>query len=106
MTHSVDGWSLALDFKVSPERREALWRFCDEMTEIVLAGGGKFYFAKDLVIGGKTMRAMLPPERREAFLQLKRELDPEMLLQTNLWRRVFEGDDVRTAPAFAAGEPP
>ncbi len=106
MTHSCDGWSLALDFKVTPERREALWHFCDEMTEVVLAGGGKFYFAKDLVIGGRTMRAMLPEHRREAFLRLKHEVDPELLLQTNLWRRVFEGEDVRTAPALAAGEAP
>ena len=99
MTHSCDGWSLALDFKVTPERREALWRFCDEMTEIVLAGGGKFYFAKDLVIGPRTMRAMFPEDRLEAFLRMKRELDPESILSTNLWRPVFEGEDARTAPA-------
>jgi FAD/FMN-containing dehydrogenase len=99
MTHSVDGWSLALDFKVVPERREALWRFCDEMTSIVLAGGGKFYFAKDLVIGKRAMTRMFPADRREAFLKLKREVDPEGLLQTNLWRRVFEGEDALTAPA-------
>ncbi len=99
LTHACDGWSLALDFKVTPETREALWRFCDEMTAIVLAGGGRFYFAKDLVIGRRTMEAMFPGDRLEAFRALKREVDPELLLQTNLWRRVFEGEDVRTAPA-------
>jgi len=89
MTHSNDGWSLALDFKVTPGGRAALWRMCDELTEIVLEGGGKFYFAKDLVIGHETMMRMFPTRNRAAFLALKRELDPECLLQTNLWRRVF-----------------
>jgi hypothetical protein len=69
------------------------------MTSIVLAGGGKFYFAKDLVIGKRAMTRMFPADRREAFLKLKREVDPEGLLQTNLWRRVFEGEDALTAPA-------
>ena len=99
MTHSLDGWSLALDLKVEPERREALWRFCDEMTQVVLEGGGKFYFAKDLVIGPRALQDMIPTERRDAFLALKRKVDPENLLQTNLWRRVFEGEDRLTAPA-------
>ena len=99
MTHSNDGWSLALDFKVTPESRADLWRLCDELTEIVLEAGGKFYFAKDLVIGHQAMLAMFPTEKREAFLALKRELDPEELLQTNLWRRIFTESDERTAPA-------
>jgi hypothetical protein len=32
---------------------------------------------------------MYPAERLAAFLELKRKLDPEELLQTDLWRRVF-----------------
>ncbi|MEO2237203.1 MAG: hypothetical protein ABGW95_03020, partial [Candidatus Poseidoniia archaeon] len=99
MTHSNDGWSLALDFKVTPANRTELWALCDELTEIVLAAGGKFYFAKDLVIGHQAMLSMFPTKKREAFLAMKRELDPEELLQTNLWRRIFTESDERTAPA-------
>lgn len=99
MTHSNDGWSLALDFHVEPGRRESLWRCCEELTRIVLDAGGKFYFAKDLVIGYQAMLRAFPTERREAFLALKRELDPEELLQTNLWRRVFTESERLTAPA-------
>ena len=99
MTHSNDGWSLALDFKVSPARRAELWALCDELTRIVLAAGGKFYFAKDLVIGHQAMRQSIPEPAREAFLALKRELDPDELLQTDLWRRVFHESDAYTAPA-------
>lgn len=89
LTHAVDGWSLALDYKVTPATRERLWRHCAELTRVVLAGGGRFYFAKDLVISGADTAAMFPPEKLAAFLALKRELDPRNLLETNLSRRVL-----------------
>jgi len=91
MTHGLDGWSLAMDFKVSPRRREALWRHCAALTEIVLAAGGRFYFAKDLVIGPRDAERAFPPQNLQRFLELKRTLDPGMLLQTNLYRRIFGG---------------
>jgi FAD/FMN-containing dehydrogenase len=99
MTHSNDGWSLALDLAVTPATRASLWACCDELTRIVLEAGGRFYFAKDLVLGHQAMLEAFPTPQREAFLALKRELDPEELLQTNLWRRVFRGRGGYTAPA-------
>jgi FAD/FMN-containing dehydrogenase len=89
LTHAVDGWSLALDYKVTPENRGWLWRHCAGLTRVVLEGGGRFYFAKDLVIGREDAKAMFPREKFEAFLALKRELDPRGLLETNLSRRVL-----------------
>ena len=99
MTHGLDGWSLALDFKVTPDGRRALWETCDRLTRIVLDAGGKFYFAKDLVIGYQAMLRSYPTKQRESFLALKRELDPDGLLETNLWRRVFREDERFTAPS-------
>ena len=89
LTHAVDGWSFALDFKVDPNRRKALWKLCEEMTEVVLAAGGKFYFAKDLVIGSRDVRRFFPAEQLSAFEALKAEVDPEGLLENNLTRRAF-----------------
>jgi FAD/FMN-containing dehydrogenase len=89
MTHAVDGWSLAQDFKVTPRNRAALWRHCAEVSRIAIEAGGRFYFAKDLVIAPDDMLRSYPADRVRAFLELKRELDPETLLQTDLWRRVF-----------------
>jgi FAD/FMN-containing dehydrogenase len=89
LTHAVDGWSLALDFKVAPARRDELWGHCRALTEVVLAAGGRFYFAKDLVLRPEDVRRVFPADRLEAFLALKRRLDPETLLQTDLWRRLF-----------------
>jgi len=77
-----------LDFKVTPTNREALWNHCHQMTEIVLAGGGKFYFAKDLVLRSQDRERFYPEGRFESFCALKDELDPEGLLQSDVWRRI------------------
>ena len=78
-----------MDFKVTPARRAALWEHCARLTEVVLDAGGKFYFAKDLVLGPDVAERMFPRDRLDAFVELKRRLDPDEVLQTDLWRRVF-----------------
>jgi len=90
MTYAQDGWSMAMDFKVTAANRADLWEHCRELTEIVLEGGGRFYFAKDLVIGPRDAERMFPAENLQRFLELKAELDPSGLFVTDLWRRVFE----------------
>ncbi len=105
MTHALDGWSLALDFKVSPGGSEGLWKLCEELTRIVLDGGGRFYFAKDLVLGYQAMARAFPPERREAFLALKREVDPEGLLDSALFQRVFDERGGYSAPSPVCAVP-
>jgi len=89
LTHALDGWSFALDFKVQPHTRERLWALCAELTEVVLGAGGRFYFAKDLVLGPHDIERFLPADRLAAFRALKRELDPQALLATDLSRRVL-----------------
>jgi len=89
LTHSVDGWSLALDFKITPENRTELLAHCAELTDLVIAAGGKHYFAKDYSMRTGDAARFLPEERIDAFVALKRTLDPDGLLQTDLARRVF-----------------
>lgn len=89
LTHALDGWSFALDFKVEPSTRARLWLLCHELSEVVLAAGGRFYFAKDLVLRPQDARRAFPAERVERFRALKRRHDPEGLLETDLWRRIF-----------------
>jgi decaprenylphospho-beta-D-ribofuranose 2-oxidase len=88
LTHAVDGWSFALDFKVTSKNREALWAHCHEMTEIVLNAGGKFYFAKDLVLRASDAERFYPEGTLDSFRALKRELDPDGLLMSDVWRRI------------------
>jgi FAD/FMN-containing dehydrogenase len=89
MSYSVDGWSLALDFKVTSGNREQLWALAAEMDRIVLEGGGRFYFAKDSTLHPSRLQSYLGEERVQRFLTLKRRVDPENLLQTDLYRRIF-----------------
>lgn len=91
LTHALDGWSFALDFKIAPETRSSLLRHCGELTARVLDAGGRFYFAKDLVIGARDVERMFGSERLDRFLALKRAVDPENLVQSNLSRRVLAG---------------
>jgi FAD/FMN-containing dehydrogenase len=99
LTHALDGWSLALDYKVTPGRRADLWRLCEDLTRVVIDAGGRFYFAKDLVIGPGALRATLPHDRLEAFGALKHELDPDGLLESALWNRVAGPGNDLIAPA-------
>ena len=59
------------------------------MTQVVLDAGGRFYFAKDLVISAADAQRFLPADRLEAFRALKRRHDPGGLLASDLSRRVL-----------------
>ena len=89
MTHAVDGYSFALDFAVVPARQGALLSLAAEMDRLVLDAGGRFYFAKDSALHRSSVVEALGEERVAKFLALKHECDPENLLQTNLYRRLF-----------------
>ena len=89
MTHAVDGYSLALDFAVVPVKQGALRSLAAEMDRLVLDAGGRFYFAKDSALHKSSVVEALGVERVSNFMAIKRECDPDSLLQTNLFRRLF-----------------
>jgi FAD/FMN-containing dehydrogenase len=88
LSHAVDGYSLALDFPVTRRNKNSLWDLCHEMDDLVVAAGGRFYFAKDATLSSQTASAFLG-DAIGKFLEIKRQLDPECLLQSNLSRRIF-----------------
>jgi decaprenylphospho-beta-D-ribofuranose 2-oxidase len=89
LSHALDGWSLAMDFRVTDANRAALWALTGQLTERVLAAGGKFYFAKDAVLSADQVERAYGKERLAAFRKLKSELDPKGLLETDLSRRLL-----------------
>jgi FAD/FMN-containing dehydrogenase len=91
MTHAVNGYSLALDFKVTSANRRALWKLCAELDRMVLEAGGRFYFAKDSTLSHSRLSPYLEEDRVRRFLALKQACDPEGILQTELYRRIFRG---------------
>jgi decaprenylphospho-beta-D-ribofuranose 2-oxidase len=61
------------------------------MDEMVLAAGGRFYLAKDSTLRPSVAQAYLGRETVDKLFALKQRYDPDGLLQTDLWRRVFAG---------------
>lgn len=82
MSHALDGYSLALDFPVTAENRDRLWALCRDMDEIVLAAGGRFYFAKDLTASPAALARAYP--NLDRFRALRQELDPQGVLTSDL----------------------
>lgn len=88
ITWAIDGYSLAMDFPVHPASQDALIAFLHDVTDVVLACGGRFYLAKDSILRPEDIQSYLGHETIEKFKDLKADLDPENLLQTQLARRV------------------
>jgi len=89
LTHALDGFSLALDFKVTARHRAGLSALLQEFDRIVLEAGGRFYFAKNSETSAGTARAFLGEETIARFRALKKRCDPHGLLASDLYRRVF-----------------
>jgi len=89
MTHSVDGYSLALDFKITRANRRAIWDLAGKLDAIVLKAGGRFYLAKDSTLRPEVAREYLGDAAVAEFMRLKHLCDPDAILETNLSRRLF-----------------
>jgi FAD/FMN-containing dehydrogenase len=88
MTHAVDGFSMAMDFGVTGANRARLWRHTQAMAEVVLAAGGRFYYAKDATLLDSSFTRIHGEAAVGRFRALKARLDPGNLLQTDLARRL------------------
>jgi FAD/FMN-containing dehydrogenase len=89
MTHGLDGFSMAMDFRITSRNRHDIVQLCREMDEIVLAAGGRFYFAKDSTLRPEVVHAYLGADTITQFRAIKQRCDPHNMLETNLWRRLF-----------------
>ena len=89
LTHTVDGFSLAMDFKVTNSKRARLSQLLQDFDRMVLQAGGRFYFAKNSETSAEDARAFLGEETIVKFNKLKQRCDPNNLLESDLFRRVF-----------------
>jgi FAD/FMN-containing dehydrogenase len=89
LTHAVDGFSLALDFKVTAARRAGLWAMVREMAEPVVEAGGRFYPAKDAALPGELYRATFSGGELDRFSKLRHLLDPDRVLRSALADRLL-----------------
>jgi FAD/FMN-containing dehydrogenase len=91
LSHAVDGYSIAFDYRVTRNNRSRLAEQLRQMEDMVVEAGGRFYFAKDSALKPETAMAFLGDETIEALRRLKERCDPAGMLQSNLSRRVFPG---------------
>jgi hypothetical protein len=89
LTHAVDGYSLALDFRVTRGNRTALNQLAADFNRLVLEADGRLYFAKDSTLTPDVVDQFLGEETINAFLALKRRVDPDGILTSDLFRRCF-----------------
>ncbi|MEK6222338.1 MAG: FAD-binding protein, partial [Chloroflexota bacterium] len=87
LSHAVDGFSLAMDFKVRQLKK--LRQMTNQMNQIVLEAGGRFYFAKDSTLTADVVSAYLGEATIKKFKKLKAKYDPNGILQTDLYQRCF-----------------
>lgn len=89
LSHALDGYSLALDFKVTRANRARLVTLAAEMDKIVMQADGRFYFAKDSTLRKDEVSRYLGAKTIQQFKKLKAKVDRDGLLQSDLYRRCF-----------------
>jgi decaprenylphospho-beta-D-ribofuranose 2-oxidase len=88
LSHAVDGFSLALDFKVTPKTWPKIQALAHQMNDVTLDGGGRFYFAKDCTLRPEDARAYLGEDTLASFRRLRAEADPDRVFTTQLAKRL------------------
>ena len=88
LSHGLDGYSLALDFPVTPANRTVLMKTLHEVSDMVCEAGGRFYPAKDSVIRPDHALRSWGQARLSRFEALRDMVDPERRLRTELAARL------------------
>ena len=90
LSYQVDGYSLELNYQRTHQMASKLEQVLQHMIATVIELGGKFYLAKDHFMSPTQYRQSVGDEAVKTFLQIKQRYDPETLLQSDLFRRVFQ----------------
>ena len=74
---------------MTDRNRPELSAMLQEFDQLVLDAGGRFYFAKNSETSSETTQAFLGEKTVGKFRKLKKRTDPDGLLESDLYRRVF-----------------
>ncbi|MEM8862446.1 MAG: FAD-binding protein, partial [Chloroflexota bacterium] len=84
-----DGYSMAMDFRITNRNRDQVVRMARSMDDIVVKHGGKFYFAKDSTMRPEIAAETMGQKTVDQLIKLKKKYDPNLFFQTDLWNRIF-----------------
>jgi FAD/FMN-containing dehydrogenase len=90
LSYQVDGFSMELNYQRTPQMARKLERVLQHMIAIVIEAGGRFYLAKDHFLTHAQYRQSMGDQVVDSFLNYKQRYDPDELLQSDLFRRVFQ----------------
>ncbi len=90
LSYSMDGFSIGLDYALSPRRTGVLVKLFADLDRIVEDHGGLVYAAKDDRVAPEVFRRMYDVE---AFTAIKRRVDPTELFQSDLYRRLIRAEE-------------
>jgi len=90
LSYQVDGFSLEMNYQRTHQGAHKLEQVLQHMIATVIEAGGKFYLAKDHFMTPAQYRQSVGDEAVETFLKMKQRYDPETLLQSDLYRRLFQ----------------
>jgi len=89
LSYQLDGFSLELSYRVTQHNAIRLIRLLEEMREIVVSIGGRFYLAKDSILDSQSYVQSMGIDRVKRFLTLKKTYDPGGVFQSDLYQRIF-----------------
>ena len=90
LSYQVDGFSLELNYPRTQATAQRLKKTLQYMNAMAIEAGGRFYLAKDHYLTQAQYRQSVGAEAFDAFMALKQRFDPQMLLQSDLFRRIFQ----------------
>ena len=87
LSYGLNGYSLALDFKVTRENRERVWALCHGLNDLVAEASGRFYLAKDATLRPEDYCATMGTALDE-FARWRDAFDPDRALSSGLAERL------------------
>ena len=87
LSYSGEGYSIGIDLQVGGRNKEDIKKFSKVIFEYTLSCEGKIFLAKDELLSADYFKKMYPNSGK--FLKIKKDLDPDQLFQSDMFRRLI-----------------
>ena len=87
ISFSENGYSLNFEFHPKKRHLQRMQKFLSELMDCGIRHGSKVHLPKDFTLTRDQFRRIYPGYRK--FLELKRQVDPDELFQSDMYRRLF-----------------